>query len=342
MFSEILKIKPVLDTSTASQMEQSLSARFARVAQRFGGGLRAVIKGSFLGISLGLISRLLNPIEALEEKIKKILGEGTDVKELADKFGSSPGQLKQLQDVAQSLGVNPDQFKDMLTKYADAVDKAREELANPFAERSESTTALKQFVGEKDAVKGFMNFLSSLKSAGEGPGSTLDLGHGEKRQLTGSETRERIEKDIFGSAQTGAAKRLIDANVPEVAKNINEPSVETLTEKLNKAAGLADQKRMLDVQNQTQDFVNATNKLNGKMVTDMADAERMQMDRDTKQLASYDDLRTAANGIEQVKGLLLGVSNVATKGLGYLGEVSTFISGLKNSRMFRGIFGKDD
>lgn len=78
------------------------------------------------------------------------------------------------------------------------------------------------------------------------------------------------------------------------------------------------------------------------MVSDMAVAERLQMDRDTKQLASYEDLRNAANGIEQVKGLLINVSNIATKGLGYLGELSTFIQGLKNSRIFRGMFGKGD
>jgi hypothetical protein len=366
VFTEILKIKPVLDTAATAQMEQSLSARFSRVAQRFGQGLRSVIKGSFIGISLGLISRLLNPIEALEDKIKKLIGEGTDIRDLADRFNTSPGKLKQLQDVAQTLGVNPEQFKDMITKYAQAIEKGREELQNPFVQPSSTTLAVKQFVGEKDIAKSFTEFLMSLKASGIGAGTDLPLSEraikrfndlaikgeklsdaerqdflskGEIRKRTGMETRQAFEKEVFGEAQTGPARRLIEANVPEVAKRVHEPTVDKLNEAVDKAAKLADQKRALDVQNQTSDFVNATNKMTGKMVTDMAAAEKLQMDRETKQLDSYDDLRKAANGLEEVKGLLIQVSNIATKGLGYLGEFSTFIQGLKNSRMFRGLFG---
>ena len=369
MFTEVLKIKPVLDTATTKQMEQNLSARFGRVAQRFGKGLQAVIKGSFIGISLGLISKLLNPIEALEDKIKKLLGEGTDIRDLADRFGTSPGSLKQLQDVAQTLGVTPDQFKDMLTKYAEAIEKGREEIANPFQAPSQSTIAVRQFLGEKDLAKSFTDFISSLQAQGKGAGSDVALSEnaqrkmneaamrgttlseqdradllakGEIRRRTGLETRQAFEKEIFGQVQFGASRRLIEANVPEIAKKIKEPSVDKLNQAINKAASLADQKRALDVQNETADFVNATNKLNGKMVQDIAASDRLQMDRDTKQLESYEDLRKAANGLEEVKGLLIQVSNVATKGLGYLGEVSTFIQGLKQNRWFRGVFGGKD
>ena len=164
MFNEILRIKPVLDDGSAKQMEQSLSSRFARVASRFGSGLKNVIKGSFLGISLGLISKLLNPIEELEDKIKKLFGEGTDIRDLSDRLGSTPGQVKQLQDVAQTLGVAPDQFKDMIVKYAEAIEKGREELANPFTEKSGSTLAVRNFVGEKDLAKSFTDFRSAHRS----------------------------------------------------------------------------------------------------------------------------------------------------------------------------------
>lgn len=364
MFSEVLKIKPVLDTATTKQMEQNLSSRFGRVAQRFGQGLKAVIKGSFIGISLGLISKLLNPIEALEDKIKKLLGEGTDIRELADRFNTDPGKLKQIQDVAQTMGVTPDQFKDMLTKYAEAIEKGREEVANPFQERSASTIALKQFLGEKDIGKSFTDFLTSLKSAGQGPGTDVALtenarskmaeaarqgrtlsdderkellSKGELRQRTGLETRAEFEKEIFGQQQFGAAKRFINTDLGKATKGM--PDAATLTARINKAASLDDRKRALDVKNGTEDFVNATNKLNGKMIQDMAASDRLEMDRDTKQLESYEDLRKAANGLEEIKGLLINVSNLATKGLGYLGEVSTFIQGMKQNRWFRNVFG---
>lgn len=334
MFSEVLRIKPVLDTATTKQMEQTLSARFARVAQRFGKGLQAVVKGSILGISLGLISKLLNPIEALEEKIKSLLGQGSDIRDIAERFGATGGEVRQLQDVAQTLGVTPDQFKDMLTKYAEAIEKGREELSNPFVAPSPSTIAVKEFIGEKNIVKSFTDFLSGLKAIGQGPGDRVQLAPGQFRQRTGAEARTAVEKEVFGQQQFGGARKLIEANLPEIAKKINEPSIEQLNNAVNKTASLADQKRALDVQTQTSDFLNATAKLNEKMITDMAASERLQMERDTKQLQSYDDLRKAANGIEELQGLLINVSNIAAKGIGYLGELTQFVSGLKNSRVF--------
>lgn len=369
MFNEILRIKPVLDDATTKQMEQGLSQRFARVASRFGQGLRAVIKGSFLGITLGLISKLLNPIEALEDKIKKLLGEGTDVRDLSDRLGSTPGQVRQLQDVAQTLGVTPEHFKDMIVKYAQAIEKGREELQNPFEQPSGATLAVKQFVGEKDIAKSFTDFLTSLKASGEGSGTDLALSErakriyadaamkgqkvdqsvrddlvskGEVRARTGLETRQAFEKEVFGEAQTGAARKLIEANVPEVAKGIKEPSIDKLNQAVDKAASLADQKRALDVQNQTSDFIAATNKLNGKMIQDMAKADQLQAERDTKQLDSFTDLKKASIAIEQVQALLVEGSTTVSKGIGYLADMANFVGNLKNSRMFRGIFGKGD
>lgn len=366
MFNEILRIKPVLDSGSAKQMENDLSSRFARVATRFGSGLKSVIKGSFLGISLGLISKLLNPIEALEDKIKALLAEGTDIRDLADRFNTSGGRLKQLEDVSKSLGVTPDQFKDMLLKYAQAVEKGREELNNPFIEPSASTVAVKQFVGEKDLVKGFSQFITSLQATGKGPGSDVALSDrarriindkalkgetlspaeredllakGEIRKRTGLETRQDFEKTIFGEVQTGAQRRLIEANIPAVANKIKEPSVDKLNEAVDKASKLADQKRALDVQNQTSDFIAATNKLNGKMIDDMAKADKLQLERETKQLDSFEDLKKASIAIEQVKGLFVEANTYVSKGVGYLSDLSSFIGSVKQSRVFKGMFG---
>lgn len=346
-------------------MEQTLSARFARAASVFGKGLASVIKGSILGVSLALISKLLNPLEAIEEKLKNLLGEGTDIRDLADRFNTSPGQLKQLQDVAQTLGVSPDQFKDMLTKYAQAIEKGREEIANPFQEPSQSTIAVKNFLGEKDLVKSFTSFLDSLKASGKGPGTDLPLSDrarqlvntaalsgksltedqrnellasGELRRQTGTETRRAFEKEIFGEAQTGAARRLIDANIPEVKSNINEPSVSTLNQAINKAASLADQKRALDTQNQTSDFVNATAKLNGKMITDMAVADKLRLERETRQLDSFDDLKKASLAIEEVKNLMVEGNIVINKGVGLISDLTGFVGSMKESGWWRKIF----
>src|SRR4051812_11842809 len=104
-------------------METSLSGRFARVANRFGSGLKNIIKGSVLGISLALLQKILNPIEALDDKIKGLLNKGGDLADLSDRFGASPGELKQLEDVARSFGMGADQFKDLMLKFADSIEK---------------------------------------------------------------------------------------------------------------------------------------------------------------------------------------------------------------------------
>jgi hypothetical protein len=347
-------------------MEQNLSERFARVAHRFGSGLRNVVKGSILGISLGLLSKLLNPLEALEDKIKKLLGEGTDVKDLADKLNTSGGQLKQAQDVAQSLGVSPEEFKGMLLKYSEAIDKAREEIANPFAEKSASTETVRQFVAEEDKVKSFLQFIGSLKATGEGKTTDealsdrakrlmseakgkLDpttrkqlLDSGELRTLSGLETRRQAEKNVFGESQSAGSKRLIEANIPEALKRLNEPSIETLNQAIEKTAQLDAQKRANDTRNATQDFVAASNKLSGKMIEDISKADKAALDKETRQLDSYNDLKSAAVAIEQVKTLFQEVTILANKGIGHLGEMASFIGSLRNNRVVNGLLGRKE
>jgi hypothetical protein len=365
MFTEILKVKPVLDTGSAKQMEASLSARFARVAQRFGTGLKHVIKGSILGISLGLLNKLLNPLEALEEKIKTLLGQGGDIRDLADRFGTTPGQLKRLQDVAGSLGVKPDELKDLLTKFADAVENARKELQDPFQERSAATRAVQNFVGEKDLAEGFLKFLGGLQATGKGPGRDLVFGEREQRralerELTGQtlsdeerqklisqgllktqsglETRQAVEKEIFGQALFGGSKRLLEANFAEQAAKINEPSADELGRGVSKLAALEDQRNALEVQRQTKDLLTASSKITSDFVAAMEKSVALTEERETAQLDSFKDLEKARIALEQLKGGFQDVLILINKGVGYLGEVSNFILGVKGSPIFRGIF----
>lgn len=329
MFSELLRIKPVLDTATATQMEQSLSRRFARVAHRFRVGLQSVIKGTVLGISLGLLAKLLNPLNELEEKVKKLLGEGKDLTELADRFGTTPGELKRLQDVSRSIGVSPEHFQDMLTKYAEAVEKAREELKNtkPGAERSESTQIVREFVGEKDLARGFFQFIQSLKTVGF---------TGDK----GMQARLRAERGVFGSEQHGAARHFIEADFDREFKSLGGPDVATLNDAIIKSSYLEGVRRKLQVQGETRDFLATTRRLSEGLVKEMQMAENRRNDRETKQLESFKDLQRAAQGIEELKGLIQGLSTMLTKGLG---ELVLQLQKLSQSPLFKfgaGIFGK--
>ncbi len=364
-FSEVLIIKPRLDESTAKQMETSLSARFSRIAGRFGSGLKAVVKGSILGISLGLLNKILNPIEALDEKIKGLLGHGTDIKDLSERFGTDPGKLKQFQDIAQSFGIAPDHFKEVMTKFAESVEKARDEISNPFAEKSASTVIVGQFAKEKDIAEGFKNFLAFLRTTGAGPGTdqpltahaqrviadassnnrslTKDeirdlLSSGELRHRTGAETQAEFEKQVLGAQQFGGVRKLIGSNFDERAKQIKEPSIQELSKTIDKLSGLDAQKQILDVQSQTRDFIEATKKINTDMITAMAAAEARQASETTQRLDSYNNLK---KGADAVADLTVGFSKLldgVSVGLGYMKTITSFIPKIEGSSMFKGIF----
>ncbi len=367
MFTEILKIKPVLDSGTAQQMENSLHARFSRIANRFGSGLKNVVKGSVLGISLGLLNRLLNPIEALDEKIKSLLGHGTDVKDLAGRLGASPGELDQLQNVAKSFGLNTDQFKELILKFDDGIEKAKDEISKKI-QPSDSTIALLPFVNEQNKVKGFKSFLTSLQTVGaverkdqplsahaarmfEAAGKDglkpEDLqklvNSGEARSLTGKQVRQNLEKDVFGAAQFGPAKRLIDANLEEQAKKINSPSIDQLNKANEKLAGLEEKKLILEAQNQTKDFIEASSKINERMIQAMQAAEARQESEANERLGSYEDLAKGAVAVADILKGLNDLLGLVTTGLGSLQKITAFIPEATKSPFFKGImktFGK--
>ncbi len=364
MFNEVLKIKPVLDESTTKSMEASLTSRFARVASRFGAGLKNVVKGSVLGISLGLLNKLLNPIEALDDKIKGLLSKGTDIKDLAERFGTSGGNLQQAEDVAQSLKLSPDAFKEILLKFTDTVEKAREELANPLTQKSEATLVVGQFSKNKDMLENFKNFTAFLRQTGQGKGTDQPLSarasrifadaeanktgvseeqrqalikSGELRRRSAEETRADFEKLGFGSQQYGAGRRLIDTNLDAAAKKINEPSVAALNEKIEKLSGLDSQKAVLEVQNRTRDFMEASTKINSDMVAAMVKAEARQEAEATKRLDAYDNLKNGADAIADIQQGFEGLLDIVSEGLGLLKGVTKFIPQIAGSPLLKGI-----
>ncbi len=368
MFTEILRIKPVLDGAASKQMENNLSARFARVATRFRGGIMAALKGSILGVSLGLLNKLLNPIEALEDKIKSLLGQGSDIRDLADRFNTSPANIKRLQDVGSSLGVTPDKLNDMMTKYANAVEQAKQELENPFQERSPSTNAVKNFVGEKDLAEGFFQFLRSLNNERKGQGRDIFFGEEEQRKaaqraadgktlseeerqrltsqglmkrITGEESSQDFQKTVFGEQLFGPEKRMMQADFFKQLFLLHQPAEDKVNQAVNKTATLADQQRLLQTRNATTDFMKGAGVVDSSMVQAMEAAQAKENERLNKQLQSYDDLRAAADGIEKLKGLLLDATTSLTKSAGYLGVIADWVEKAKGTKVWRGLFSGD-
>jgi uncharacterized protein YbjQ (UPF0145 family) len=365
VFVEVLWVKPKIDSTTARQMENSLSDRFKRVAGRFGSGLKSVIKGSILGISLGLLNKILNPIEALDEKIKSLLGHGQDTADLAERLGSSSGQVDQLRNVAESFHATPEQFKELLTKFAEGIEKAREELANPFEERTSQGLLLGQFAKETDMVKSFKAFMQFLQKTEAGDGKDLPLtahaarlfqkataegkelseedrqallASGEIRKMTGHEAAIAFQKEVFGSQQFGATRKFLAANFEERLKELGQPTEEKLNESYEKLSAMDAQKAILDVQNKTKDFLAATSKVNGDMIKAMAAAEAREAKEATERLDSYKNLKKGADAVADIQQGFSKLLDLISAGLGEFKRFTAFIPEATKSPLFKGIF----
>lgn len=321
MFSEILRIKPLLDSAAAKVMEQNLTTRFARVSRRFGDGLKKAFKSFALGAGLSLITRLLNPIQALEERIKSLLGQGDDIRDVAEEFNTSPGQLKRLQDVAQSLGVQPDQLREMMQRYAQAVETARDELEvqrQTGGEVSQATEAVRNFVDEQDLAESFFRFIQNLQREGRGPGRAIPLSDGVTRQASGLETRQFFERAVFGERLTGARRRFVEADFAQQFQRIGDPSAAKLTQAVNKTADLADQQRILQTKNDTQDFLRGATNVTSKIIADMEAARAAEQSETTRRIQGYNDLRAASNELTKISNELTKLAEASVNGLGKL------------------------
>lgn len=312
---EYLKIKTVLDAASGAAMERTLSQRFMRVSKRFGRGLKDLIKGSVIGISIGLLDKILNPIAALEEKIKSLLGQSTDIRDLAEQFNTTPGQLKRLQDVAQSLGVQPDQLREMLSKYAQAVETAREELRTG-QKLSESSKVVKDFVEEKDLAEGMVQLL---------------------RALSVSDNQALQEKAVFGEKLVGGARRLRDTDIGTQAASLNLPSAQRNERAIQKNAGLQDTLNELNAKAGAKNFLAGSDNLNAQMIAAMQRAEAKAEAKEMQDLKRYETLRATADEITRIGNGIKRASEWVAQGVGALGRLEGHLERFLSSRFARGL-----
>lgn len=325
MWSEVLKVKPEIDAASGRRMERSLSGRFATVSKKFGGGLKSILKGAVFGISVGLLNRLLNPLDEVGNRIKSLLGQGKDIRDLADRFGTTPGQLKDIQDFSASIGVDPEKLADLMSKYADAIDTAREEIANPNVPFSETTKGLQNFAGEKDLAKSFLNFLATQRA--------------ESATEAGRKNSENIQRELFGSVLKGSEKKLISTDFAGQVGLLGS-STGAQGAALDKLAGLSDQKSLLETIRLRRELLKASGAITpGTVLASEVGAGKEQSLLDER-LAGYKAMQDAASGITAVKSVLGDLTDQATKGVGFLGNMIDYIKG-SYQRGFRPPPGKE-
>lgn len=323
MFSWILKIRPQLENTDLQNMERTLSNRFKRLAKRFGSGIANAIKGGgVLGLAVGLIDKILNPLKEVKESIDKMLKSSDDIVTNAQQFGTSTGRLFKLIQLGRSAGLDQDNLFQLLTKFQTAVAQAKANPNDPVA------PAVKNYVDGGDTAQSFFSFIQALQ--------TMD-----KNQQVLVQQAVFGEKQILKMAdflQTDFVQRLKDTGLDRV-------NSEEISKSIEKTADLNQLADNLLVMRETNDVIKKSALLNEGIVRSMARSEELELERERQRIASYKSLATISQTTDKMvilmeKGLamvgdLIGVITPA------INNLVAQLQKLTENRWIRGIFGKD-
>lgn len=329
MLSEILKVIPRLSQSDLNAMQKQLQGRFTKVAKGFGKGLMNVIKGGgVLGVITAVLDKILNPLKDVQESIDRVLQSSADVSTQATQFNTSTGKLFKLLQLAKAKGLDQDGLFQLMTKFQTAVANAR---VNP---NDESTSAVRNFVGEEDTAEGFFGFIRSLQ-------------HMDKN------TQLLVQQQVFGEKQILKMADFLQADFEKLASaiGIDKVSAERYGNSIEKLNNLDNLAKNLQIRRETGDVLTKSRIINEGMIRTREASEQMALDKENKRIQSYQDLATLSQTSEKIMGLLetgltmLGkLINVLTPVVVKLGTTLEKFAASPMMRGVRGLFGggKDD
>jgi hypothetical protein len=312
MFSEILKIIPRLSGSDVENMERNLTARFGKIAKKFGSGLKAsLIGGGIAGIALGVIDKLLNPLKEVQDKIDKIMHEGDDLVTYAKQFGTTPGKLKKLELIGQSTGLDQDSLFMLMNKFQN---KIAETLADPKAPSS-----VKNFTNIPDTADAFFQFVQALRS--------MD----KNSQLL-------VQQDVFGEKQTLKMSDFLNTDMAKQLELLRLLPTAAYDSAANKAGAFNDTSDIMSARRGGEDFVKTSNLLNSSMLSERDRQLRNEDERDRTRVASYHSLMEISETSAKMLNLL------EKEGLTLLRQIAPHIKSIGDiaakipfSRLLRGV-----
>lgn len=323
MFSEILKFIPKLDTGELNKMEKNLQSRFTRVAKRFGQGIGNIFKGGgFVGVALGLLNKLLNPLQEIQESMDRTLKNADDLATNAQQFGTTPGQLAKLKALGEATGLQDNDLYMMINKFQNAVAQASSDTNKP--------SAVRNFVNQPDTAEGFFQFIQSLQK--------MD----KNQQLL-------VQQEVFGEKQVLKMADFLQQDFPKLMQEVLAGvSTADLNKNIGNVAGLADLSDKLGARRNIQDIGTKGSLINDSMIRERDKAARVALQKENKRLQSYDNLQAIDNTmtnimtmLEQAFAQIGGFINMVTP---KINELLGYIQGFSKSSIFKGIFkfGKGD
>lgn len=330
MFTEILKIIPKLDNKDLDRMQKQLQSRFTKITKGFGKGLVNAIKGGgILGLAVGLIDKVLNPLKEVQEAIDRSLNASDDLATNAKQFNTTTGKLAKLVTLAKATGLDQDSLFSLINKFQGAVAQAQIDPNDP------ANSAVKNYIGQEDTAQAFYSFVNQLQK--------MD----KNQQIL-------IQQQVFGEKQILKMAEFLqqgEAGFAEIARvaGIDKISTARAGQQIEKTAALADLDAQLRAGREFKDLVNKGSTINEGMIRARDKSERIALERENQKIRSYEDLAAISDTsnkilgvIEEGMSLLGGLIRTITP---FVTKVSDAIDKLLKSPLVRGVkgwFGKDE
>ena len=320
VISEVLKVTPKIDESGLNKMEKALNTRFARVAKKFGGGLINVVKGAgLIGLAVGFIDKLLNPLKETQDAIERMISQGDDIVTNAQQFETTAGKLFKLTKFANAAGLENDGLFMLLTKYQTALAEAK---ADPSKK-----TAVSNFANDTDIAESFFGFIQALKTM-------------EPSQRT------LVQKEVFGEKQILKMADFLNQSFGELNTRMKLRPAEEYTGPLNKLGGLKDLDDELKSAREANDVFAKARIINEGMIRGKNASEALELSRENDRIAAYKNLKAISDtmnkimqGIEQ---LTFAVGNILKLATPYIDQLIGYLKVIAGSRALKGIMGKGE
>lgn len=310
-----------MDSSDLKKLEDQLQSRFTKISKKFGKGLMDVLKGGGIaGLAIGLIDKLLNPLQAVQESIDRMLKTSDDLATQANQFNTQSGKLFKLVQIGKSAGLDQEGLFTLITKFQTAVAQAK---ADP---NDQSVSAVRNFTNEKDTAIGFFNFIQSLQK--------LD----RNQQLL-------VQQQVFGEKQIGKMSEFLNLDFAKQfrATGLDKQSSETFTKSIDKMAKLSDLADILKVKNENKDIIDKSRVINESMIKQRAKSDALALEKENLQIKSYNDLAAISDTVskimlvvEQGVGLVGKLINMVTP---FINQATDFMAKFLKSPLMRGVRG---
>lgn len=305
MFSEVLKIKPMIDNISLNKLYNTLNTRFQSVAKKFGQHLKnnaiRYLKNAAMGGALSFIAaKLLNPLKETQDAIQSTLDKADDVVSMAEQFGSTPGKFFKLQQIAAAKDVPPEMLNMMLTKFQVALAEARNGKQNEVS----------NFTGQKDTADAFFMFIQSL-------------------QKMTKDQQALIQASLFGERMIGKTAKFLNTDVVGLMNRTSAGiSEDKLSKRLTATANVEDYQKEQNSIRQTRDFFKKSGMISNNTVDLMGISEQQKLDIENNRIANFKNVQNIDTAVNNISGKI-------DKMILEIGDIVQSFKEVKNSRLFR-------